>query len=319
MRRRIVVGSVVVVIALLAVAVVVVEARWMRTFDAPYPVVQATTDPVLIEKGRYLVYGPASCAYCHVPKSEWPLLDRGEMVPLAGAHEFPLPFGVFYSSNLTPDRRTGIGRRSDRELARMLRHGVRADGRAPMPFMEYQAMSDEDLTAILSFLRSQAPVQREVPEHRLELMGKALFAFFIEPAPPRAARRTSPRGATVERGEYLANDIALCVACHTNRNLMDGSFTGPKFAGGLKMDYAADPTKVQAPPNLTPDPRTGRIAQWSEEDFVDRFRRGPTFDESIMPWGAYRRMTDDDLRAIYRYLRTLDPVQNDTGAFVQEK
>jgi mono/diheme cytochrome c family protein len=319
MRRTIVVCSVAGIVALLTIAVVVVEARWTRVFDAPYPVLQATTDPVLIEKGRYLAYGPATCAYCHVPKSEWPLLDRGEMPPLAGGHAFPLPFGTFYSANLTPDARTGIGRRSDRELARMLRHGVRADGRAAMPFMEYQAMSDEDLTAILSFLRAQPIVHREVPDHSLDLMGKAIFAFLIEPAAPRGARRTSPRGATIERGEYLANDVASCVACHTNRSLMDGTFVGPKFAGGLKMDFVADPTKVQAPPNLTPDPRTGRITQWSEQDFVDRFRRGPTFAESLMPWGAYRRMTDEDLRAIYRYLRTLDPVQNETGAFIQDK
>jgi mono/diheme cytochrome c family protein len=319
MRRTIVVGCAAGITALLTAAVVVVEARWTRTFDAPYPVLQATTDPALIERGRYLAYGPASCAYCHVPKSEWTRLDRGEMPPLTGAHEFPLPFGRFYSANLTPDRRTGIGRRSDRELARILRHGVRADGRAAMPFMEYQAMSDEDIIAILSFLRSQPPVYREVPDHQIEFMGRAIFAFLIEPGHTRTPRSTSPRGATVERGEYLANDVALCASCHTNRNMMDGTFLGPRFAGGLKMDFAADPTKVQAPPNLTPDPRTGRITQWSEQDFVDRFRRGPSFAESLMPWGAYRRMTDDDLRAIYRYLRTLDAVENDTGAFIQDK
>jgi mono/diheme cytochrome c family protein len=319
MIRKALIGGVLGLALLLAAAAVAVEARWTRTFDAPYPPIHATSDPTLIERGRYLAYGPATCSYCHVPKSEWPKLDRGETPALTGAHEFPLPFGTFYSANLTPDRATGIGRRSDAELARMLRHGVRADGRAPMPFMEYQAMSDEDLTALLSFLRAQPAIRSEVPEHRLGLMGRAIFAFFIEPSEVRPPRIHSPRGVTVERGEYLANDLSLCVACHTNRNLMDGSFTGPKFAGGLKLDYAADPSKVQAPPNLTPDPRTGRIAHWSEQDFIDRFRRGATFAESIMPWGAYRRMTDDDLRAIYRYLRTLPPVVNDTGAFIQEK
>ena len=60
------------------------------------------------------------------------------------------------------------------------------------------------------------------------------------------------------------------------------------------------------------------MASWTEQDFVDRFRRGPSFAESIMRWGAYRRMADDDLRAIYRYLRGLEPVMNDTGAFVQD-
>jgi mono/diheme cytochrome c family protein len=319
LATRLAVGGAVGIAVLLAAAVAGVEARWTRTFDAPYPAIGATSDPALIENGRYLAYGPGACAYCHVPKSDWAALDRGENLPLSGAHAFPLPFGTFYSPNLTPDRETGIGRRSDGELARMLRHGVRADGRAPMPLMEYQAMSDEDLTAILSFLRSQPPVYREVPDHQLDFIGRAIFAFVIRPTTDRAAPRITPRGATVVRGEYLANNVAVCVACHTNRSAADGSFTGPKFAGGLKMDYAADPTKVQAPPNLTPDARTGRITQWSEQDFVDRFRRGATFGESIMPWGAYRRMTGEDLRAIYRYLRTLPAVQNDTGAYIQEK
>jgi hypothetical protein len=79
------------------------------------------------------------------------------------------------------------------------------------------------------------------------------------------------------------------------------------------------PTKVQVPPNLTPDPPTGRIAYWSETDFVERFRRGPTFEDTVMSWGAYRRMTNDDLRAVYRYLRSLPPVENDTGAVIQDK
>lgn len=316
---RIAVGGAAGVAVLLAAAVAGVEARWTRTFDAPYPAIKASTDPQVVAAGRYLAYGPGACAYCHVPKSEWPALDHGEMPPLSGAHEFPLPFGTFYSANLTPDRATGIGRRSDGELARLLRHGVRADGRAPIPFMEYQSMSDEDLTAILSFLRSQPAVHLEVPENRIDFLGRAIFAFMIQPAADRQAPHVTPRGLTPERGEYLANNVAVCVACHTNRNMADGSFTGPKFSGGLKMDYAADPTKVQAPPNLTPEPRTGRIAHWSEQDFVDRFRRGATFAESIMPWGAYRRMTDEDLRSIYRYLRTLPAVQNDTGAYIQEK
>jgi hypothetical protein len=71
-------------------------------------------------------------------------------------------------------------------------------------------------------------------------------------------------------------------------------------------------------PNLTPDPETGRITKWSEDDFVARFRAGELFRESDMPWTLYARMTDDDLRAIYRYLHSLAPVKNDTGASVRK-
>ena len=109
------------------------------------------------------MFGPAACAYCHVPREQWTTLDAGAAPPLYGTHVFRLPFGVFYSSNLTPDVETGIGRRTDGELARILRNGVRADGRAAFPLMEYQHLSDEDLAAVISYLRSQPPVRTQVP------------------------------------------------------------------------------------------------------------------------------------------------------------
>ena len=106
------------------------------------------------------------------------------MLPLAGGRPFHLPFGTIYSRNLTPDVETGIGRYTDGELARVLRHSVKPDGRAALPFMESQNLSEEDLTAIISFLRSQPPVRRAVPDHDLNLVGKAVIAFLIEPVGP---------------------------------------------------------------------------------------------------------------------------------------
>jgi mono/diheme cytochrome c family protein len=319
MLKKVLLGAAAIAVIVLLLAVVVVEARWTRTFEAPYPAIHATNDPAVIAQGQYLVYAAAACAYCHVPSWDWQRLDRGEATPLTGGHAVPLSFGTFYSANLTPDPETGIGRRSDGELARILRHGVRADGRASMPFMEYARMSEEDVRALLSFLRSQPAVRNEVPDHRIDLLGRARFAFLIQPPHAARARKTSPRGVDAERGEYLANDVAVCVACHTNRDRMAGAFTGPPFAGGQRMDYMADVTKVQVPPNLTPAPKTGKTAALSENDFVERFQKGSMFPESLMPWGAYRRMTDGDLRSIYRYLRTLPAIENDTGPIIQDK
>jgi mono/diheme cytochrome c family protein len=311
-------GAGLVLLGLTGAAAVLV--RWRRTFDAPYPSIAVSRHPAAVERGRYIVYGPGSCAYCHVPKSEWPRLDRGETPPLTGNHLFPLPFGDFYSANLTPDQETGIGRRSDGELARTLRYGVLASGHAMIPFMEYQGMSDEDLGAVIAFLRAQPPVRSPVPPHALTFLGKALFAFAITPRGPTGTPAlTSPSGATVERGAYLANDLAMCVSCHTDRDLRSGTFKGPRFAGGQRMDFAADPDRVFVPPNLTPDPGTGRIARWTEQAFLERFRLGTLIKDSIMPWGAFARMTDDDLRAIYRYLNTLPAIANDTGPVLQKK
>jgi mono/diheme cytochrome c family protein len=128
----------------------------------------------------------------------------------------------------------------------------------------------------------------------------------------------SPTGASIERGRYLANHVSSCVACHTNRG-EDGRLVGPPFAGGQRMDVAADASHVYVTPNLTPDPDTSPLGQWSEDAFVARFRGGATLDGTPMPWGAFARMTDDDLRAIYRYLRSLAPTRNRPGPPIQRK
>ena len=298
---------------------ILIQFRWKRTFDAPTPDLKATTDSATIEHGRYLAYSAAGCAYCHLPKAEWKRLDDGEQPPLSGNHVFPLPFGELRSPNLTPDATTGIGRRSDREIARVLRYGVRADHRAAFPFMEFQHLSDADVIALLSFLRSQPPVANAVPDVKYNLMGKAMMSFAIAPtSAPTTPRAESPVGPSVERGEYLANYVSSCVACHTNRG-NTGNFVGPHFAGGQVMDIEDDPGHVYVTPNLTPDPTTGHIYSWSEDDFVARFRKGRIRPVALMPWGAFSRMTEDDLRSIYRYLRSLPPAVNQVGEIYRTK
>ena len=318
--KRMLFGGALALLLLVGGALGAVELRWRRTFTATAPSIAASTDPAVIAQGKYLAYGPAACAYCHLPRQEWANLAAGATPPLSGNHVYRLPFGELYAPNITPDTETGIGRRGDGDLARILRNGVRADGRAAFPLMSFHNLSDEDLTAVISFLRSQASVRQVVPEHRLSLLGRALMAFAIEPAaattPPR---RLSPRGPSVERGEYLANSVSSCVECHTNRDPRSGDFVGPKFAGGQRMDLAADSTRVAVPPNLTPDPGTSPIGRWSEDVFVARFERGEVVTGTPMPWGAYARMTDDDVRSVYRYLRSLPPAVHETGPGVQLK
>ena len=303
---------------LLAGAFIALERGWARTFDAPYPPVVASTDPAILERGRYLVYGPGACAYCHVVREQWKQLARGEMPPLTGAHVFPLPFGRIFSANITPDPDTGIGRRTDGELARILRYGVRADGHVAVPLMEYDGLADEDLVAVISFLRSRPGVRQAVPAHELTLLGRALMAFAIVPFGPAAPPQRAPSGASVARGAYLALKVSACASCHTERNGR-GELVGPPFAGGQRMDVAADATKVYVTPNLTPDPATSVIGKWTEDVFVRRFRQGEQVEGSPMPWGAYGRMTDDDLRSVYWYLRSLPPVEHATGPKVQRK
>ena len=301
-----------------AAGLAAIETRWTRRFDAPYPAIATRPDPATIARGEYLVYSAAACAYCHVPREEWARLDQGERLPLTGHHLFRLPFGDIYSSNLTPERRPASAGARTGDLARILRFGVRADGRAAFPLMEFR-LSDDDLTSIVSYLRAQPAVSHAVPEHHLTHFGKALMAFAIAPERPTAnAPVASPIGATVERGRYLANDVSSCVSCHTDRG-SDGALVGPPFGGGQRMDVAADASKVFVSPNLTPDRDTSPVGAWSEDTFVARFRRGELVPGTPMPWGAYARLTDDDVRAIYRYLRSLPPSRHQTGPAVQAK
>jgi mono/diheme cytochrome c family protein len=303
--------------ALLLTLIVFVEVTWDRTFEAPLPEIEASTDPAVVEHGGYLVYHAANCSSCHTSPAQQAALRAGGRPPLSGGTALEIPFGTIRFPNLTPDVETGIGRLSDAELARALRHGVRRDGR-PALAMEFQNLADDDLAAILSFLRAQAPVRNPVPDHELNFIGRAVSAFVIRPkgpaAPPPAA---APRGATVERGRYLAWHVAECYACHTNRDMVSGKALGAPFAGGRQLPDDDDPSRVFVTPNLTPDPATGRMASWSEEQFVARFRGGRVYPGSHMPWEAFAGMTDDDLRAIYRYLRTLTPVVSPTGPALQ--
>ncbi len=208
---------------------------------------------------------------------------------------------------ITPDRETGIGKLTDGEIARTLRYGVSHDGRALLPFMPFANLSDEDLTAIVSFLRSGAPIRNAVPKQELTLLGRALLALLIRPrgpdGPPPAV---SPSGPTIERGKYLANHVANCLMCHTRVNDL-GKTIRPSFAGGNVFE---EEKGTFVTPNLTPDRDTGRITAWTEDAFVLRFRSGVGPEGSPMPWKSFGNIREDDARALYRYLRTLPPVHN---------
>ena len=292
------------VVAAVIVLLITITLRWNRRFDAPYPKVAASTDTAVIARGRYLAYGPAHCSDCHTAPAEYASLKSGTQPPLSGGSSFVIPVGTIRVPNITPDKETGIGLLSDSAVARVLRYGVRPDGRAAIPFMEYHELSDADLVAVISFIRSQAPVRNLVPDNSLNLLGKAVMAFVIKPigptAPPPA--ESPPSAPTAERGAYLVNAVANCAGCHSTRSMVTGAYTGPRLAGGSEMESAANAAIKLTPPNITAD---GRVGQLTEDEFVARFHAGERIPGSPMPWQAFRRIKDDDLRAIYRYLKTV--------------
>jgi mono/diheme cytochrome c family protein len=303
------------VLLLLIGATVYVGMRQNITFpDTAYPNIAASTDTAVIARGKYIVGNLAPCGGCHsAPKDRQAWMDGAEP-PLQGGFVFDIPPGKFYTRNLTPDSATGLGAVSDKAIARAIRSGVGHDGRVLLPFMEFQNLADDDLTALVSFLKSMPAVKNEVPMHTYTTIGKVIKATaFSKPIGPTGTPLAkAPRGATVEAGDYIVNNVALCWACHTERNMMTGAVVGPRF-GGTKGFVEDDPKVSWSPPNITSDPETGRLGKLDEDQFVARFRQGRVIPKSPMPWQAFQKMNEEDLRAIYKYLKSVPAVNRDNG------
>jgi hypothetical protein len=323
MKKRLKVLGVLLGVSLATVAAVVATCalRWPPTYpDARMPAITASDDPAVVERGSYLFNAVAHCTACHSPMSDY-TSSKGELVVPKGGHEWHMgPIGTLRSANITPDEKTGVGTWSDAELARAIRHGVRRDGLPALFMMSVGAMSDEDLTAIVSYMRSIPPVEHAVAPHEIGVLGKVLFQgpmkFFAEPhdyaVPPFV-----PEGeVSVERGRYLTEGPAFCGGCHSDFKY-DGKlvFVGQTCSGNLGNPFPDETEEGMMfyAPNLTPDPETGHITAWSKEQFVQRMRAGRMYLGSPMPWESYSNMTSADLESIWLYLRSLPPTPKKIG------
>jgi mono/diheme cytochrome c family protein len=311
MIKRILKWAGIIIGVVILLLTITVSLRQDLKYDAPFPDIKASADSSVIARGKYLALGPAHCADCHASPGSSHLVEKGIEVPLSGGNKFDLPIGTVYVRNITSDKETGIGKYSDADIARMLRYGVRPNGTAVLPFMPFHSTSDEDLTAIISFLRTQKPVRNAIPENSVNLLGSIVKAFLLKPSGPTGAvPKTIKKDTSAAYGKYLATSVANCSGCHTNRDMMTGAFIGEPMAGGLRMESSVDPDKYYfLTPNLTPD-STGRLFGWTQKMFVERFRKGKVYPGSHMPWGPFSRMSDDELKAIYNYLQSVKPVKN---------
>jgi mono/diheme cytochrome c family protein len=278
-----------------------------RTTQIPLPPVPPAVSTGTA-RGELIVRNAGVCGGCHAA-------GRDPDGPLSGGKEFrDWRIGVARASNLTPDDATGLGSWSDAEIVRALRNGVRKDGRLLAPVMPYEwlhEMSDDDAFAVARYLKSLPPVHNEVrqsPNFVLEL-GKILF---LRPLPAMSVTAPPP-GPTAEYGRYLSQHAALCAECHTPRTGIRSQPDKRRLFAGMPRppkDFPANPS------NLTPDPTTG-IGNWTEADFLQTLRRGVNpAGQSLhpfMPWKQNGRMSDDDLRAIYRFLRTLPPIRQEVA------
>ncbi|HNF94526.1 MAG TPA: cytochrome c [Anaerolineales bacterium] len=262
------------------------NARLNKTYDFPSSELVLPTDEASLEQGKHRV--ESLCAGCHGPDlsgiEKW--FDAG-------------PLGTIDSANLTSGD-GGIGSfYTTEDFVAAIRHGIDEEGKPIfMPAVTSTSqLSDEDLAAIIAYLKTVPPVDHKTNGKNFTPLAKILFVVGVLPSLPvevvsHDLHVTAPEaGPTAEYGEYMVNTND-CRVCH-----------GPDLNGGP----FPDPTVTKISPNLTPG---GEVAFWSEEDFIKTIRTGVTpggheLDPEFMPWEDYGKFYDDELKAIYAYLKTV--------------
>ncbi len=250
--------------------------------DAPVEMVDVPGGEAAIAQGQHIAE-TRYCGECH-----------GE--DLAGTDFLNEEgFAVLPAPNLTP---AGVGRDyTDEDWVRALRHGVGGDGRPLiiMPSEVYTHFSDDDLGALVAYLKTLEPVENDLPARQIGIPGRALIALGQLPLAPsliaeeNVDRSAAEPGVTAEYGAYVAA-TAGCALCH-----------GEGLAGGV------DPETSAPTPNLTP---SGSLGSWSEADFITAMREGlrpngTMLSSELMPWEYVGQMTDEELGALWAYLESL--------------
>jgi mono/diheme cytochrome c family protein len=283
----------------------------------PAPAITIEYTPERIERGRYLANSVTVCMDCHStrdwnkfagPVTEGTLGKGGERFDQKVG--FP---GVYYSKNITP---AGISRYTDGELFRLITTGVTKENRAMfpvMPYGHYGQMDPEDIKSIIAYIRSLAPIQNPVQESVSDFP----MNFIINTIPAKAnPQKKPPESDTLAYGKYLTN-ASSCIECHTN--VSKGRII-PELAFSGGREFMMRDGSIVRSANITPDRETG-IGSWTEEMFMTRFKvfadssykpqdvAAGQFN-SIMPWNMYSKMNKEDLKAIYRYIKTVKEIKN---------
>jgi mono/diheme cytochrome c family protein len=265
---------------------------------APAALAQAS----LVERGAYLARA-ADCEACHTTQ---------DGKPYAGGLPFKLPFGTLYSTNITPDKETGIGNYSDQDFLNAVHRGIRYDGvrlYPAMPFASYSYMTDDDALAIKAYLFSLPPVRAPAPENTLSFPFNQRWAMTFWSAVFNRDSRFAPdtsKSPEWNRGAYLSEALAHCGECHTPRNLALALDNRRKFVGAVTAGWRAY--------NITSDKATG-IGAWADDDLVSYLAIGHANGHGTAsgPMGeavdrSFNYMVGEDIRAVVAYLRAVPPI-----------
>lgn len=251
-----------------------------------------------IQRGAYLVNTIMACGNCHTSQG-----PEGPGPELAGGLAFELPAFTTYAANITPDRETGIGDWSDEEIGQAIREGVGRDGRLLAPIMPaefYQHISDNDLAAVISYLRQLEPVRNQVPDTLFNMPLPAAWVAPIETVPE------PDQDDPVAYGAYLGQ-IAHCMECHTPRN-EEGHLDFVRMGtGGQEFP---GPWGTSVSPNITPHLEKG-IGAWSDAEIKRAITQGISRNgyelRPPMAFAYYANITDQDLNRLISWLRSLPP------------
>jgi mono/diheme cytochrome c family protein len=313
--RRILFSVVAIVVVALAAGVWIVRGPGPMAFaDGPkvaladYKAANPTGVPAtlasasLVERGAYLARA-ADCMVCHTTKG-------GK--DYAGGLGFKLPFGTLYSTNITPDKETGIGNYSDQDFLNAVHRGVRRDGARlypAMPFTSYTYISDADALAIKAYLLSLPPVRAVAPVNTLTFPFNQRWAMTFWSMVFNPDTRFEPDTSKTpewNRGAYLAEALAHCGECHTPRNLGFALDNRKKFAGALTAGWSAY--------NITSDKTTG-IGGWRDDDLIAYLATGHAAGHGSAsgPMGeavdhSFSQFAPEDIRAVVAYLRSVPPI-----------
>jgi mono/diheme cytochrome c family protein len=251
-----------------------------------------------IEQGRYMA-AAADCAACHTN------LPRG--AAFAGGRPIQTPFGVVVSSNITPDKETGIGSWTDAQFEAAVREGKRPDGShlyPAMPYAYYRKMAHEDVLAIRAYLQTVAPVQSLVKSDRLPFpfsiratVGVWNALYFND----QPFAEQPQHSADWNRGAYLVQGPGHCAACHTPKTFLGGDYGSRPYQGYSVQGWFA--------PNITDDGALG-VGEWSQADIVAYLKSGHNrLAAASGPMGevvtnSSSQLQDGDLNAIATYLKS---------------
>ena len=268
----------------------------------PTGVPAAIAKASLVARGEYLARA-ADCLVCHTAPG-------GQAY--AGGLAFNLPFGTLYSTNITPDKETGIGNYSDEDFLNAVRRGKRKDGASLYPamsFTSYTYMTDADALAIKAYLFSLHPVRATPRANTLAFPFDQRWAMGIWSAvfgPDRHFEPNTAKSPEWNRGAYLAEALAHCGECHTPRNLTFALDNRAKFAGAVAAGWRAF--------NISSDKNTG-VGAWSDDQLIAYLSTGHAAGRGTAsgPMGeavdhSLSRMAPEDIRAMVAYLRSVPPV-----------